>query len=141
MEANLVEHIIFKKRSKHKKKEEQEKNSPFYIIDKIGYFNKNSSNKDIIKINEEISINKEFYDLKEYLLSKYKDEYNEEKNLFSVSIIFAIKLILAIKELNNIQNKKILKKIKIIKLKPQIQKKFKKKTIINFFQRIYLMMN
>ena len=135
MEANLVEHIIFKKRSKHKKKEEQEKNSPFYIIDKIGYFNKNSSNKDIIKINEEISINKEFYDLKEYLLSKYKDEYNEEKNLFSVSIIFAIKLILAIKELNNIQNKKILKKNKDNKIKTPDSKEIQEKKNNKFFSK------
>ena len=75
--------------------------SPFYIMDKISYFNVNNAIKDKCKISEDIYINKKFFDLKDYLLSKYKDEYNEDKNLFSVCIIFAIKIIISIKEIND----------------------------------------
>lgn len=70
-------------------------------MDKISYFNVNNAIKDKCKISEDIYINKKFFDLKDYLLSKYKDEYNEDKNLFSVCIIFAIKIIISIKEIND----------------------------------------
>ena len=73
--------------------------SPFYVMDKLSYFSYNNNSKNVLKISENLIISKEFYELKDYLLSKYKDEYEEGKNLFSVSIIFSIKILLAIKEL------------------------------------------
>ena len=81
--------------------ESKEAYTPFYIMDRLSYINMNNNTKDILYINKDISINKQFYELKKYILSKYKNEYKEDKNLFSVCIIFSIKLILSIKELND----------------------------------------
>ena len=85
---------------RYKNNEKNQVYTPFYIMDKISYFNDNNAIKDKCKISEDIYINKQFFDLKDYLLSKYKDEYNEDKNLFSVCILFAIKIIISIKEIN-----------------------------------------
>ena len=73
--------------------------TPFYIMDKLSYFSYNNNPNNLLKISENLIISKKFYELKDYLLSKYKDEYEEQKNLFSVSIIFSIKILIAIKVL------------------------------------------
>ena len=86
---------------RYKNIEKNQVYTPFYIMDKISYFNTNNVIKDRCKISEDIYINKQYFDLKDYLLSKYKDEYKEDKNLFSVCIIFAIKIIISIKEIND----------------------------------------
>ena len=63
-----------------------------------------------MRISEDIFIKRQFYDLKDYIIySKYKDEIDENKDLFSVCILFCIKIILSINELqeyykNNIKN-------------------------------------
>ena len=68
-------------------------------MDKLSYFSYNNNPNNLLKISENLIISKKFYELKDYLLSKYKDEYEEQKNLFSVSIIFSIKILIAIKVL------------------------------------------
>ena len=127
IQTNLLGSIKHKKNSKNKNSKQYETYSPFYVMDKISYFTLNKDIKDNVKISEDITINKGFYDLKDYLLSKYKDEYEEDKNLFSVCIIFSIKIILSIKELNEYYKNKLLKKND----ENNIQKIDKSKIIIN----------
>ena len=80
--------------------EEAEDFSPFYIMDKISDFNYNKEKKGSIKITENFSINKNYFELRDELLEMYKTERIIKGNAFSVSILFSIKLILSIKELH-----------------------------------------
>ena len=94
--------IIKHKKSKNKN-EVSETYSPFYIMDKISYVIVSSNPGEILRISDDITISKHFYELRDYiLLYKYKDEYKDDKNLFSTCILFCIKLILAIKELKRV---------------------------------------
>ena len=91
--------MIKHKKTKNKN-EDSEIYSPFYIMDKISYFKASNNSSEKLKISDDITINKQFFELKDYiLLYKYKDEYKDDKNLFSACILFCIKLILSIKEL------------------------------------------
>ena len=99
IKSNLSGDFKHKKHSKNKSDEETEIYSPFYIMDKISFFTLNNNNKEKVKISDEISISKKFYILKDYIITKYKDEINESKDLFSVCMIFSIKLILSMKEI------------------------------------------
>ena len=93
--------VIKHKKSKNQNEDEvPEIYSPFYIMDKISYFKVSNNSSEKLKISDDITINKQFFELKDYiLLYKYKDEYKDDKNLFSACILFCIKLILSIKEL------------------------------------------
>ena len=122
MQTNLNGTIEHKKSSKNVNNEEIETYSPFYIMDKLSYFNIKNKTKDKVKINDNITINKRFYYLKDYLLSKYKDEYNEEQNQFSVCIIFSIKIILSMKELIDFYKTKSDNKNEIIDINELISK-------------------
>ena len=96
IKTNLLAHI----KHKHKNNENIEIYTPFYIMDKISYFNSAGNSNDNYRISDDISISKQFYDLIEYIkLYKYKDEINEDKNSFSACILFCIKIILSINEL------------------------------------------
>ena len=142
IQTSSLGNIKMIKSSKIKNNEKHETRSPFYIMDKIGYYNINNNNKENTKISEDISINKQFYELRDYLLSKYKDDYNFEKNLFSVCIIFAIKLILSIKEINDIYSKKKAKKTdnKIENINPieNQDKNINKLKSKDFFQNVLI---
>ena len=87
--------------SGHFRHKKDEVYTPFYIMDEMSYFNANSNNTNQkININDEdIIVNKQFYDLKDYIFKKYKDEIKENKDFFSVCILFCIKIILSINEL------------------------------------------
>ena len=80
--------------------EDAEDFSPFYIMDKISYFIYNKDKKGSIKITENFSINKNYFELRDELLDMYKSERQVKSNIFSVSIVFSIKLIMSIKELS-----------------------------------------
>ena len=105
IKKNLDMNIIKHKKSSKNKEENIETYSPFYIMDKLSYFSLPDNLKDIIRISDDINIKKQFYDLNDYIiLNKYKDEYKNNKNLFSSCILFCIKIILSIKELNTFFN-------------------------------------
>jgi len=96
--ANLSGMIKHKK-SKNKN-EDDETYSPFYIMDKMSYITVGNNPSEILRISDDITVSKHYYELRDYiLLYKYKDEYKDDKNLFSTCILFCIKLILSIKEL------------------------------------------
>ena len=100
IKTNLSGVIKHKKSKNQNKDEDSEIYSPFYIMDKISYFKASSNSSEKLRISDDITINKQFFDLKDYiLLYKYKEEYKDDKNLFSACILFCIKLILSIKEL------------------------------------------
>ena len=100
IKTNLSGSIKHKKRKNLIEDKDSEKYSPFYIMDKISFFKANNNSSENLKISEDITINKQFFELKDYiLLYKYKDEYKDDKNIFSACILFCIKLILSIKEL------------------------------------------
>ena len=112
IKINLSGAIKHKKSKNQNEDEDSERYSPFYIMDQISYFKaSNNSTSEKLRISDDITINKQFFELKDYiLLYKYKDEYKDDKNLFSACILFCIKIILSIKELkefysNNKSNK------------------------------------
>ena len=75
--------------------------TPFYIMDEISYFTGNISN-DNFKINiseDDLIISKHFFELKDYIFNKYKEDIREDKDIFSACILFCIKIILSINEL------------------------------------------
>ena len=80
--------------------DEAEEFSPFYIMDKISDFKYNKAAKNNVKITDNFSINKSFFELNNQLLDIYKNERILRNNNFSVSILFSIKYILSIKELH-----------------------------------------
>ncbi len=89
---------------KHKKTKNKntdfEAYSPFYIMDKMSFITISINPSEILRISDDITVSKHYYELRDYiLLYKYKDEYKDDKNLFSACILFCIKLILSIKEL------------------------------------------
>ena len=69
--------------------------SPFYIMDKISFYANDIYPSQNLRISDDIIISKNFYELRDYISKKYK----EERNLFSTCILFCIKLILSIKDL------------------------------------------
>ena len=73
--------------------------TPFYFMDKIPYIAINNSSKEKFKLDDDIYISKEFYELKDYILNKYKDEIKDNKDLFSSCILFCIKIIISINDL------------------------------------------
>ena len=95
IQTNLIGHI----KHKHKGSEKIEIYTPFYIMDKISYFTVTGNTSNNLRISDDITISKQFYDLKEYILLKYKDEIEEDKELFSGCIIFCIKIIFSINEI------------------------------------------
>ena len=92
--AEFKEDSIFKFLSN-----EEDDFSPFYIMDKISDTNYSNKNKKNINITNKFSINRSFFEFREQILEKYKNERIVTNNIFSTSIIFSIKLILSIKEL------------------------------------------
>ena len=99
MKKNLNGHIKHKKSSKDNEEIQNETYSPFYMMDKLSFFIVAGDANENLRISEDIYINRQFFDLKDYIFSKYKDEIDESKDLFSVSILFCIKIILSINEL------------------------------------------
>ena len=90
---------------KYYKKEKSSNNeeivyTPFYFIDKIPYIEINNNSNEKFKIEEDIYISREFYELKDYIfLYKYKDEIKENKDMFSSCILFCIKIIITINDI------------------------------------------
>ena len=72
--------------------------TPFYFMDKIPYVTINNS-KEKFKIDDDIYISKEFYELKDYIMKKYKDKIKENKDIFSSCILFCIKIIITINDI------------------------------------------
>lgn len=70
----------------------------FYILDKISFKNGKS-----IKIADGIKLKKEIImKIKEKLFNKYKNEFNEKDNTYSICIIFLIKILISFKNLEEI---------------------------------------
>ena len=67
-------------------------------MDKIPYITV-SSKELLFKIDDDFYISKEFYELKDYKLYKYKDEIKENKDIFSSCILFCIKIIISINDI------------------------------------------
>ena len=128
IKKNLLGHIKHKKSSKNKENgnEDIEIYSPFYIMDKLSYYNIPDNPNENLIISDDISVSKNFYDLKDYILTKYNDEINE-KNQFSVSILFCIKIILSINELQEYyKNNDVLLKASLLKFENNKEIQFNK---------------
>ena len=81
-----------------KNKKKKSSHTFFYILDKIS-FKKNN----LFKISDGKKINTEkIKKLQARLFDKYKDEYDEKENIYSVCIIFMIKILISIKSINEI---------------------------------------
>ena len=107
IKRNLLGHINDLKISKNNRNEEIEIYSPFYIMDLLSYFLVKGNINEKLRISDDIIINRQFYDLKYYIIHKYKDEIDERKEIFSVCILFCIKIILSINELKEYFKNKI----------------------------------
>ena len=107
IKRNLLGHINNLKSSKNNRNEEIEIYSPFYIMDLLSYFLVKGNINEKLRISDDIIINRQFYDLKYYIIHKYKDEIDERKEIFSVCILFCIKIILSINELKEYFKNKI----------------------------------
>ena len=97
IKKNLIgKHYTKEKSSNH----EKIVYTPFYVMDRIPYIETNNISNEKYKIDEDIYISKEFYDLKDYIiLHKYKDEIKEE--MFSSCILFCIKIIITINDIED----------------------------------------
>ena len=79
--------------------DKEEDFTPFYIMDLISDFNYSEITKNGVKIEKNICINKYYFDLREKIHKRYKEEIKSNYNIFSTCILFSIKIILSIKEL------------------------------------------
>ena len=98
-EKNIIDNLLGHIKHIHKNYESKEIYTPFYIMDNISYFNVTGNSKDNLRITDDIRISKQFFDLKDYIYSKYKDEMEEDKDIFSACILFCIKIVLSINEI------------------------------------------
>ena len=129
IKKNLLGHIKHKKSSKNKEKENEEIEiySPFYIMDKLSFFIVPENSNENLRISDDISVSKNFYDLKDYIITKYKDEINEKKDIFSICILFCIKIILSIHELQEYyKNNEALLKASFLKIENNKEIQFNK---------------
>ena len=93
----LFEEIIVSDNTKKNKKS----HTLFYILDKISFKNTNR-----LKFTETILINNGYLKkIKTRFFDKYKNEFNEKENVYSICIIFIIKFLISIKYIDELIEK------------------------------------
>ena len=94
---NLIEGIIVIENNDKKKIE----HTLFYVIDKIFYKKENS-----VKLSSDFKINSgSLKEIRTIFFEKYKNEFNEKENTYSICIVFIIKILISIKYIDELIDK------------------------------------